>query len=112
MRWPAFAAVTLILAPVPVVAGAGNFNIVNATGLDIVTLEIRRSGSDQWKPLSTKPAAGARGPVSLNDPDCAFDIRAHLAGNVEAIWPGVNLCEVQSVTLNRSGSGVLWVDYD
>lgn len=112
MRWPVFAALTLVLAPVPALAGAGNFNVVNATGLDILTLEIRRTGTDGWQPISAKPSAGARGLVSFTDPDCAFDIRARLAGNVEVVWPGVNLCEVQSVTLNRSASGVLWVDYD
>lgn len=97
---------------VPVFAGAANFTVVNATGLDIVTLEIRRFGTTDWKPLSAKPAQGGRGNVEFNDPDCAFDIRARLAGGVEAIWPGVNLCEAKSVTLNRSRSGVLWIDYD
>lgn len=112
MHWRAFIALTLIVAPVPASAGAGNFNVVNATGLDIISLEIRRFGSDSWKPLSAKPAAGGRGPVVFNDPDCAFDIRATLSGNVQAVWTGVNLCEAKSVTLNRNASGALWVDYD
>lgn len=112
MRWRAFIALTLTLAPVPASAGAGDFNVINATGLDIVTLEIRRFGTDQWKPLSTRPSAGAQGPVTFKDSDCAFDIRARLSGGVQAVWSGVNLCEVKSVTLNRNASGALWVDYD
>lgn len=104
-------ALTLIVAA-PAFAGAANFTIVNATGLDIVTLEIRRFGTNDWKPLSAKPPVGARGNVDFNDPDCAFDIRARLSGGAEAVWPGVNLCEAKSVTLNRSSSGALWVDYD
>lgn len=112
MRWFVFAALFLVLAPAAAVAGAGNFNVVNATGLNILTLEIRRTGSENWQPLSAKPPAGARGAIAFNDPDCAFDIKARLTGNVEAIWPAVNLCEVKSVTLNRSASGALWVDYD
>lgn len=102
----------LIIAPAPVLAGATNFNIVNATGRDIITLEIRRFGADGWQPISAKPAAGARGAVTFNDPDCAFDIRAKLSGNIEALWPGVNLCEAKSVTLNRSAAGALWIDYE
>lgn len=112
MRGHIFRLGWLIALAVPAYAGAGNFNIVNATGLDIVTLEIRRYGTDTWQPLSAKPPAGGGGSVTFNDPDCAFDVRARLKGNVEAVWPGVNLCEVKSVTLNRSAQGALWVDYD
>ncbi|MEO6361489.1 MAG: hypothetical protein ABIO43_13090 [Sphingomicrobium sp.] len=112
MRWRAILALTLTAAAAPVLAGAGNFNVVNATGLDIVALEIRRVGTDGWQPISAKPTAGARGAVTFNDSDCAFDIRAKLSGNIEALWPGVNLCEAKSVTLNRSASGALWIDYD
>lgn len=103
---------SLIVASAPARAGAGNFNIVNATGLNILTLEIRRFGTDGWQPISAKPPAGSRGAVTFSDPDCAFDIRAKLSGNVEALWPGVNLCEAKSVTLNRSASGALWIDYE
>jgi len=102
----------LMLASAPAFAGAANFTVVNATGLDIVTLEIRRTGTQDWKPLSAKPASGGRGQVDFNDPDCAFDIRARLSGGAEAVWRGVNLCEAKAVTLNRSASGALWVDYD
>jgi hypothetical protein len=101
-----------LLCAAPVFAGAANFTVVNATGLNIVSLEIRRFGTQDWKPLSAKPDAGGRGDVDFNDPDCAFDIRARLAGNVEAVWRGVNLCEAKAVTLNRSASGALWIDYD
>lgn len=105
-------AALLLMSAAPAVAGAANFTVVNATGLNIISLEIRRFGTSDWKPLSAKPAVGARGSVDFNDPDCAFDIRARLSGGVEAVWPGVNLCEAKSVTLNRSPSGALWVDYD
>jgi hypothetical protein len=112
MRRFVLIALSLMMLPVPALAGAGNFTVVNATGLDILSLEIRRFGTDAWQPLSAKPPAGARGPVAFNDPDCAFDIRARLSGNLQAVWSGVNLCEAKSVTLNRSASGALWVDYD
>ena len=112
MRYTAILALVLLATPVPAIAGAGNFTVVNATGLDIELLEIRRFGTDSWKPLSSKPAAGAKGAVDFNDPDCAFDIRARLAGGALVTWQGVNLCEAKSVTLNRNAAGATWVDYD
>jgi hypothetical protein len=106
------AAVVLIGLPVPAIAGAGNFTVLNATGSDITTLAIRRFGTGEWKPLSTAPRAGAQGSVSFSDTDCAFDIQGKLAGGVTAVWSGVNLCEAKAVTLNRNESGATWVDYD
>ncbi|HEX8415544.1 MAG TPA: hypothetical protein VF637_16935 [Sphingomicrobium sp.] len=112
MRWLRRLALLILVIPAPLLAGAAGFNIVNATGLDIQQLEIRRYGTQEWKPLSAKPTAGGRGPVDFNDPDCAFDIRAKLTGNVVAVWRAVNLCEAKSVTLNRNAAGALWIDYD
>ena len=109
----AAAAAALITAlPVPAIAGAGNFTVVNATGLDISALSIRRFGTDAWRALSAAPPAGGRGVVQFADDDCAFDIQARLAGGATAVWSGVNLCDAKAVTLNRSASGELWVDYD
>ena len=114
MRRLAFAAAAalLTLTPFPATAGAGNFTVVNAPGLNITSLSIRRFGTSSWQPLGTAPAAGARGSVSFADDDCAFDIHGQLAGGATAVWSGVNLCEAKAVTLNRSDSGAVWVDYD
>jgi hypothetical protein len=112
MRRLLLVAALLTAAPAPAMAGAGNFTIVNATGLNITALSIRRFGTSGWQPLSASPAAGARGSVQFSDADCAFDIQATLAGGVTAVWSGVNLCEAKAVTLNRSDSGAAWVDYD
>lgn len=106
------AAAFLAMSPGPALAGAGNFTIVNATGRDITALSIRRFGTGDWQPLGAAPRAGARGSVQFNDDDCAFDLRASLAGGATAVWSGVNLCEAKAVTLNRSDSGAVWVDYD
>ncbi|QIK77969.1 hypothetical protein G7077_02610 [Sphingomonas piscis] len=110
--WKLPAALFAFVAAPALAAGAANFTIVNATGLNIETLEIRRFGTAEWRPLPARPPSGGRGQVDFSDPDCAFDIRAKLSGGVDAVWPGVNLCEAKSVTLNRSARGALWVDYD
>jgi len=106
------AAAVLAVSPAPALAGAGNFTVVNATGADFTALSIRRFGTGAWQPLSAAPRAGAKGSVTFTDNDCAFDIQGTLAGGVTAVWSGVNLCEAQAVTLNRSDSGAVWVDYD
>jgi hypothetical protein len=50
--------------------------------------------------------------MTFSDPDCAFDIRATVAGGGPITWAGVNLCAVKSVTLNRDAAAGAWVDYD
>jgi hypothetical protein len=114
MRSLSFAAVAalLIMLPAPAIAGAGNFAVVNATGQDISALSIRRFGTNAWQALGAAPRARARGAVQFADEDCAFDIQAKLAGGATAVWSGVNLCDAKVVTLNRSASGAVWVDYD
>ena len=103
---------TLAAIPVPVSAGANGFSIVNATGLNMSGLTIRRYGTKDWKDLGTAPSPGGRGSVKFTDPDCAFDIQATLQGIGTVVWSGVNLCEVKAVILNRNASGAVWVDYE
>ena len=92
--------------------GAGGFSVVNQTGLNMTNLTIRRYGTEGWKNLGTAPSPGGRGAITFKDPDCAFDIQATLQGAGNVVWPGVNLCEVKTVILNRNASGALWVDYE
>jgi hypothetical protein len=110
MNRVAFLAI-VFLSPA-VAGGASNFTLVNGTGATLAELSIRRAGTQQWKPLGTAPSAGARSSMKFNDPDCAFDIRANVAGAGPTTWVDVNLCAVKSVTLNRDGSAGAWVDYD
>lgn len=96
----------------PAFAGASNFTLINGTGGGLSELSIRRAGTQDWKSLGAAPAAGARSSVNFSDPDCAFDIKANVAGKGAVTWAGVNLCDVKSVTLNHGGSTGAWVDYD
>ena len=102
----------LLALPAPASAGANGFSVVNATGLNMTGLTIRRYGTEGWKALGSAPSPGGRGPVQFTDPDCAFDIQATLQGVGTVVWSGVNLCEVKTVILNRNASGALWVDYE
>lgn len=101
-----------LLAPSAAIAGASGFALVNASGVDFSSVSIRRTGAADWRTLGAAPANGVRAAVAFEDPDCAFDIRASLTGGGEAVWRGVNLCEVKSVTLRRGPSGAPFVDYD
>jgi hypothetical protein len=105
MKTLVFAA--LLVAASPAFAGASNFTLVNGAGGALGDLSIRRSGTNEWKPL----AQGAGGAVQFSDPDCAFDIRATVAGS-PVTWTGVNLCGAKSVTLKRDAATGAWVDYD
>ena len=107
------AAMLIAASPVSAAAGgAGNFALVNGTGGNLSEVSISRAGTSNWKPLGAAPSPGARGNVQFSDPDCAFDIKATVAGAGPTTWAGVNLCDVKSVTLNRDASAGAWVDYD
>ena len=107
---PLFAA--LLLSPAPAIGQASNFTVINGTGAGISSLSIRRTGTASWTSLSAAPGAGASSSVAFSDPDCAFDLRASLAGGGTAEWNGVNLCGTTQLTLRRRPSGETWVDYD
>lgn len=91
--------------------GTSGFTLVNGTSGPFADVSIRRAGTNEWKPLGSTPAAGSRANVQFKDPDCAFDIRAKVAG-APVTWAGVNLCDVKSVTLKKDDSAGAWVDYD
>ena len=101
------AAAAIAASAAPALAGASNFNLVNQTGGGLSDVSIRRAGTNEWKPL-----ASSGGPVQFSDPDCAFDIRATVAGAGPTTWAGINLCDVKSVILHRDASTGAWVDYD
>jgi hypothetical protein len=105
-------ALAMVAGPAHALAGAGNFTLVNRTGANIGSMQIRRVGTGAWQPLGGNPAAGSRVAVAFADPDCAFDIQAQLADGKSVTFTGINLCDVTVVTLNRGPGGDLWVDYD
>jgi hypothetical protein len=108
------AAGCLALAAVPMPAfaqGVSSFTVVNMSGSDWQSLSVRRFGTEQWRPVGPLPGHGSRTVVQFADPDCAFDVRAEIAGIGAVTWQGVNLCQVNAVILNRNARGAVWVDY-
>jgi hypothetical protein len=113
MRTPfLIAALIALQSPIPALAQVNGFALVNQSGAGLSGFAIRRTGTTEWRPLAAGLSNGARTKLGFSDPDCAFDLKAAVAGNGEAVWRGVNLCEVSSVTLHRDASGSTWVDYD
>lgn len=96
----------------PLAADVNGFAIVNQSGGALSGLAIRRVGGDQWTPLGVSPASGASARADFTNPDCAFDLRATVAGRGQVLWHGVNLCDAKRVILIRDASGRAWVDYD
>lgn len=96
---------------VPALAAPGSITVVNGTDAPLRQLEIRAVGKG-WAPLATGLSPGARATVSLDGDDCAYDVRGSVAGGGSVAWNRLNLCEVNSVTLNRRADGASWADYD
>ncbi len=102
-------------SPVPALAQAANFTLINKTDIDFTSLKVRRFGTKEWLPLAVSPVpvarSGGRGAVQFSNQDCAFDLQATLPDGRNVLWSGVNLCETKVVTLNQDARGLLWVDY-
>ena len=102
---------SLVLAA-PAASAPKGFSIVNNTGAALRELALRRVGDRAWQPVAVAAAAGSTARVDFTEKDCAYDLRATVAGVGQIVWSGVNLCEVERVTLNRDPTGRHWVDYD
>lgn len=112
---PIVLAAAIAVPSAPALSQAGNFTIVNATGIDFTGLAVRRFGTGEWLPLTVLPVPlpkAGRGAADFKNEDCAFDLRATLPDGRTVLWPGVNLCQVKVVTLNQKANGALWVDYE
>ncbi|MDQ3143297.1 MAG: hypothetical protein M3Q57_00245 [Pseudomonadota bacterium] len=99
-------------APAAALGQVDGFSLINKSGAALSGVPLRRIGSDEWLPLPVAPGAGANVRAPFASPDCAFDLRATVAGGDQVTWRGINLCDVKSVTLNRDRAGRSWVEYD
>jgi hypothetical protein len=111
MRKVATALLVLLASPALAGPGASGFDLVNGTSGALGNVSISRAGANDWKPLNASRSPGARGAVQFKNPDCAFDVRAEVAGK-PVTWAGVNLCDVKSVILKKDDNAGAWVDYD
>lgn len=93
-------------------AEAADLSVVNGTGGTMLRISIRPYGGGAWKAIEGSLSSGASRTISSSGEQCAFDIRAELAGGAQATWADVNFCETKSVTLSRRPDGTTWADYD
>jgi len=106
-----FFAAALIAAASPVLAQSTTVAVVNATGEDAGSLEVRKTGTASWSAIPYSARSGASGAASFDTQDCAWDLRLKLSSGAVVNYGNVNVCEVKLVTLNRR-NGAAWVDYD
>ena len=95
----------------PLLAAPASFAFVNATGSDIRSMEARKTGTPAWGAVPYSARSGTSGAATLDNEDCAWDLRVTLETGATVTYPNVNLCEAQLLTLRRK-DGVAWVDYD
>lgn len=110
MRRSFFLIAALALAG-PAEAAAAPVAVANGTGAPLSNLEMRPVGKG-WTSLAPGLSPGARIVANTAGDECAYDIRAGVAGGGSVTWNRLNLCEVKSVTLNRRADGTSWADYD
>ena len=106
-----FAGASLLFMTAAALAAPPTLSIVNATGADIIVMEVRRVGGKSWKSVSLTAPAGKAASAAFADPDCAFDLKVALSNGESVTFSGVNLCDAKLLTLRRTGT-TAWVDYD
>ena len=96
-------------------AGTQDFTLVNQTGGTIYSLFISESANDNWEEDvlgdDTLPQGG-RMPITFSGRSaCLWDIRVTDPDDNEAVWTGINLCEVSVVVL-RCNSQECWAEFE
>ena len=96
--------------PRPAFAGAANFVLVNGTGAPVTNVAIRRATTNTWTAVPAAPGSGARANIQFSDPDCAFDIRAKLAGigDVQEVFYAHLLVSLRARGNDRPKAPKLW----
>ncbi len=99
-----FSAVLAAFAPASV-------PVVNGTGADIQSVEVRDGPRGSWSGSAMRASNGARTSWSFDNDRCAYDLKVTLAGGESVTFSGVNPCDARQLTLRRNGASG-WVDYD
>lgn len=85
--------------------------VVNGTGADIRSVEVRDSARGNWTGSAMRASDGARTNWSFDDERCAYDLKVTLLNGDTVVFSGVNPCDAKQLTLRRNGANA-WVDYD
>ena len=105
MRWLALA---LLLAAPSAWAASQDFTVVNRTGYPIQTIHVTEAGSRDWgNDVMGRETLnpGERVEVSFDRSTrvCQWDLMVEYRDRTQAVWTGLNLCEVSRVALFWDG---------
>lgn len=119
MKTPVAAlAALLVLAATPALAGQQDFTLANATGYTIEQVYVAPSKSSDWEEdVMGSDVLGDDEEVDIvfdgREGACMYDLMVIYDDSEEAVWSGLNLCDISSVTIhyNRS-TGRTWAETD
>ena len=95
------------------VCQAGSLKIVNGlSDMHIEQIYISRASTNDWEEdilgdNVLEPGGTVNVQFAPNESECEWDLKAVDGQGNEAVWPGLDLCSISSVTLNNGGEAVL-----
>ena len=106
------------LAASPALAASEIFTVVNSTGYDIREVYVAPTRNDSWE----EDVLGAdvledgqrtRIDFSRSEDACLWDMKVVYTDDDEAVWQGLDLCEISTVVLHYNhNTGRTWADTD
>lgn len=96
-------------------AGTQDFTIINKTGVEIYSLYVGESSSEDWEEdvlgEDTLPNGSRLNITFSGRKACLWDILVTDSDDENLAWTGINLCEVSVVVL-KCGKGECWAEYE
>ena len=113
----AIAGIVTLGGATPALAASEVFTVVNETGYDIREVYIAPTRNETWEEdiLGVDVLTdGARTRIDFSNSEeaCLWDMKVVYTDDEEAVWQGLNLCEISTVVLHYDDSGNTWADTD
>lgn len=95
----------LMMAASPVMAGDQDFTLKNRTGYTIDQVYVSAAKTDDWEEdVMGKDTLGDGESVDItfgaSEGACKFDLKVVYDDKEEAIWEGLNLCSISTVSIS------------